>query len=142
MKVGQSERRSLSALCRLAGYTRQAYYRQCRESEKDAIGAHLLVAEVSRIRTVQKRIGGRKMHEMLAAFMDEQGLRMGRDAFFELLREHSLLVRKRRARKPRTTHSCYWMKRYGPCEGFTRQRRTIVGGAISRICGLKRWFLI
>lgn len=120
MKVGESERRSLSALCRLVGYTRQAYYRHFRESEKEAIGAHLLVSEVKRIRTVQKRIGGRKLHEMLAAFMDEQGLRMGRDAFLELLREHCLLVRKRRTRKPRTTHSYYWMKRYANlAKGFT-----------------------
>jgi putative transposase len=36
---------------------------------------------------------------------------MGRDAFFDLLRENSLLVRKRRARKPRTTFASPW-KRY------------------------------
>jgi putative transposase len=36
---------------------------------------------------------------------------MGRDAFYDLLRANSLLVRKRRSRKPRTTISGPW-KRY------------------------------
>lgn len=76
------------------------------------MGASLVLSEVARIRTVQKRMGGRKLHNRLAAFMDEHKLRMGRDAFFDLLREHGLLVRKRRSRKPRTTFSCYWIKRY------------------------------
>lgn len=112
MKVGESEKRSLSVLCRLLGRTRQAYYGHFRETEREAIGAHLVLSEVSRIRTVQKRIGVRKLHHMLAAFKEEHSLRMGRDAFFDLLREHHLLVRKRRSRKPRTTFSCYWMKRH------------------------------
>jgi transposase InsO family protein len=49
---------------------------------------------------------------MLAGFMEEHSVMMGRDGFFDLLRDHSLLVRKRRSRKPRTTYSGYWMKRH------------------------------
>lgn len=112
MEVSVSEPRSLGLLCGLFGYTRQAYYGQYRETEKDAVSAYLVLTEVSRIRTVQKRIGGRKLHHMLRGFMQDHSLRMGRDAFFDLLRDHSLLVRKRRSRKPRTTYSGYWMKRH------------------------------
>jgi len=112
MKVCESEHRSLGLLCGLLGRTRQAYYGHFRETEKEAIGAHLLLSEVSRIRTVQKRIGAKKLHHMMAGFMDGHGVRMGRDAFVDFLREHHLLVRKRRTRKPRTTYSGYWMKRY------------------------------
>lgn len=44
--------------------------------------------------------------------MHEHRISMGRDSFFELLREQHLLVRKRKCRKPRTTFSCFWMHRY------------------------------
>ena len=112
MEVSGSEPRSLGLLCGLFGYTRQAYYGQFQETEKEAVSNYLVLSEVLRIRTVQKRIGGRKLHHLLAGFLKEHALRLGRDALFDLLRDHSLLVRKRRSRKPRTTYSGYWMKRY------------------------------
>ena len=49
---------------------------------------------------------------MLGDFMERQGNVLGRDAFFDLLRDHGLLVRKCRKWKPRTTVSGLWMKRY------------------------------
>lgn len=112
MEISESEPRSLGLLCGLFGYTRQAYYGQYRETEKEAASAYLVLTEVARIRKEQKRIGGRKLHHMLVGFMEEHSVMMGRDGFFDLLRDHSLLVRKRRSRKPRTTYSGYWMKRH------------------------------
>lgn len=112
METSASEPRSLGLLCGLFGYTRQAYYGQFRETEKEAASAYLVLSQVCEIRKVQKRIGCRKLHHMLATFMQEHSMRMGRDAFFDLLRDHSLLVRRRRSRKPRTTFSGYWMKRH------------------------------
>jgi transposase InsO family protein len=102
---------SLEALCRSFGYTRQAYYKRQRREELQAIMGDLIIQEVVRIRSVQKRIGVRKLYHMLQGFMAEHGIQMGRDAFYDLLREHSLLVRKRRRKKPRTTFSGPW-KRY------------------------------
>ena len=112
MKVGESEKRSLSVLCPLLGYSRQAYYQHFRESESSAFGSELVLQEVGRHREKQPRMGTRKLYQKLTEFIREHGMRMGRDGLFELLREHSLLVRKRRKNKPRTTFSCYWMKRY------------------------------
>lgn len=112
MMEGESRSRSLSLLCRLLGYTRQAYYQQFRERERVAFAGMLVVGEVERIREKQKRIGTRKLHYMMGTFMREHGIGIGRDALFGLLREHSLLVRRRRTRKPRTTVSCWWRKRY------------------------------
>lgn len=112
MKVGESRTRSLSLLCRLLGYTRQAYYQQLGKRECDAFTGMLVIGEVERIRKSQKRIGTRKLHHMMGTFMREHGIGMGRDALFGLLRDHTLLVRRRRSRKPRTTVSCWWKKRY------------------------------
>lgn len=112
MKVGESEKRSLSVLCPLLGYSRQAYYQHFRECESSAFGSELVLGEVGKLRVKQPRMGTRKLYFHLLEFIREHGLRMGRDGLFELLREHSLLVRKRRKKKPRTTFSCYWMRRY------------------------------
>jgi transposase InsO family protein len=104
--------RSLKTSCRLLGYTRQAYYKSKRSVEKRALGAELILQEVIRIRSFQRRVGVRKLHHMMASFTREHAVEMGRDALYELLREHSMLVRRRRRRGPRTTFSAFWMKRY------------------------------
>jgi transposase InsO family protein len=96
----------------LLGRTRQAYHKRGRGEERGAASGELVVQEVLRIRAVQKRVGVRKLHRMLEGFMTGHGVRMGRDALNELLREHSLLVRRRRARKPRTTLSHPWLRRH------------------------------
>lgn len=45
-------------------------------------------------------------------FLEQHRIDIGRDAFFDVLRANSLLVRKRRFRKPRTTFSGFWLRRY------------------------------
>lgn len=72
--------------------------------------AEVVVQQVERIRRVQKRIGSRKLHYMLTPFLSAHGMKLGRDRLNELLREHSLLVRRRRRRKPQTTISCRWRR--------------------------------
>jgi putative transposase len=110
MEKGKA-RAGLEVLCRSFGYTRQAYYKRQQREERQAVMAELIIQEVIGIRKQQKRIGVRKLYHMLEAFLCEHRIKMGRDAFYDLLREHSLLVRKRRLRKPRTTFSGPW-KRY------------------------------
>jgi len=102
----------LSSLCSLFGYSRQAYYQHQRSRENEALQNELLVQEVLRIRKQQKRIGTRKIIFMMNGFMQEHHISIGRDGFFDLLREQNLLVRRRKQRKPRTTFSCFWMHRY------------------------------
>lgn len=80
--------------------------------EKEGLESELLIQEVLSHRKLQKRIGARKLLLVMGAFMLTARIRIGRDAFFELLREQKLLVRKRKCRKPRTTFSYSWMHRY------------------------------
>jgi putative transposase len=110
MRVGASERESQQTLCRLAGYTRQAYHKRQQREEREAVRSELVVQEVARVRARQKRIGARKLLYVLRDFLGRHEIGMGRDAFFDLLREHSLLVRRRRLRKPRTTFSGPWRR--------------------------------
>jgi putative transposase len=112
IRVGESRQRGLSLLCRLLGYSRQAYYQRLRECERDELAAMVVVTEVVRIRSQQQRIGVRKLHYMLGAFLAQHSIVMGRDTMFDVLRDNGLLVRRRRRKAPRTTYSGFWMKRY------------------------------
>lgn len=112
MMVDDGNRRSLRTSCRLLGYTRQAYYKRRVVAEEKALGAELILQEVVRIRTMQRRVGVRKLHHMMASFTHEHSVEMGRDALYDLLRDHSMLVRRRRRRGPRTTFSAFWMRHY------------------------------
>jgi transposase InsO family protein len=96
----------------LLGYSRQAYYKHLRCEETEALQVELLLQEVGRIRTRQKRIGARKLLFMMNNFFQQHKIHIGRDAFFDLLRERGMLVRRRRYKKPRTTFSCFWLKKY------------------------------
>ena len=111
--IEESDKRvSLKTSCRLLGYTRQAYYKSKRRVEERALGAELILQEVVRIRSSQSRVGVRKLHHMISSFTLEHAVEMGRDALYDLLREHSMLIRRRRRRGPRTTFSAYWRERY------------------------------
>ena len=118
MKVEQSTPRCINELCLLLGYSRQAFYQRKREEEKEVLGEELIVQEVLRHRKLMKRLGGRKLLVLMQNFMQQHALGMGRDAFFDLLRENGLLIR-RRHRKPHTTNSNHWLRKYpNLIEGF------------------------
>jgi transposase InsO family protein len=94
----------------LFGKTRQAYYKQKKETYKESINEDLVLTVVKKIRETQKRTGGRKLLEMVREKVDQEQL-MGRDAFFNLLRSHGLHVRKRKFRAV-TTNSFHWLHKY------------------------------
>jgi len=101
----------LSKLCRLFGVTRQAYYQSFYRNEFIEIEQELVLKEVISIRKNHPRIGTRKLYIMLENFMLEHQIKMGRDALFDLLSSHNMLIRRRK-RKIITTWSSHWMKKY------------------------------
>ena len=102
---------SLANLCAWFGLTRQAYYQSKNRVEKDLIEQEILLDKIGDIRKDHKRLGGRKLFFKLEAFMDEHNIKMGRDAFFDLLRDNKLLVKQRKSHHV-TTSSNHWMKKY------------------------------
>ena len=103
----------------MLGFSRQAYYQQKKQSEKESLQHDLLITEVLEIRKTQKRLGTRKLLYKLGSFIEDHQITIGRDAFFNLLSERNLLVRKRKRRKPITTFSDHWMRKYpNLIEGF------------------------
>ena len=71
----------------------------------------LIINEVDRIRKLQPRCGGRKLFVELQPFFTQHHIRIGRDKFFDVLRENKLLVRKQK-RNVYTTMSKHRLHRY------------------------------
>jgi transposase InsO family protein len=112
MRVAQQQsNRCTGALCILLGYSRQAFYKFNLEEEKEVFLQDLVVQKVLEIRKLQRRIGGRKLYFMLSPYLEKHEIKMGRDAFFDLLRKEELPVRIRR-RKTITTDSNHYWRRY------------------------------
>jgi len=101
----------LRELCRLLGYSRQAYYQYGKAESKRVLLEDLLIRQVLLQRHVQHRLGTRKLHELLKPFMQAHGFYLGRDVLFGLLRANNLLIRKYRT-NPRTTFSNHMLKKY------------------------------
>lgn len=98
-------------MCQLFGVTRQSYYQHFWNEETVSFEHELIVKQVIKIRQNHRRIGGRKLYEMLEPFMLEHQIKMGRDALFDVLASHNLLV-KRRKRRVFTTQSFHWLRKY------------------------------
>lgn len=98
-------------MCRLLGLTRQAYYQHFWQQEANTIEQSLVLEQVYAIRKDHRVMGGRKLYEKLYPFLLEHQIKMGRDAFFDLLAEHKLLVKKRR-RRFITTYSNHWLRKW------------------------------
>jgi transposase InsO family protein len=102
---------SLVRFCRLLGVTRQAFYQHFWYVEDTSTEQQLVLEQIKQIRQEHPVMGGRKLYCMLQSFLLEHQIKMGRDALFDLLSAHKLLVRKRR-RKVTTTWSYHWLKKY------------------------------
>jgi putative transposase len=95
----------------LLGITRQAFYQHFWHVSDVSTSDQLVLQQVAQIRKLHPVIGGRKLYYLLQPFLLEHQIKIGRDALFDLLSAHKLLVRKRR-RRVNTTLSHHWLRKY------------------------------
>jgi len=102
---------SLSGVCRQLGYSKQAYYQSL--SRKRAAGSQRqqIKQKVLAVRHQLPRLGTRKLYKLLGEDFRQAGLKIGRDRLFDLLRQESLLVVRKR-KYVSTTDSRGWMRQY------------------------------
>lgn len=103
---------SLGRLCLLFGITRQSYYHHYWHIEEQTLEHELVTKQVIEIRSRHPRMGGRKLFHILEPFMVEHQIKMGRDAFFNLLAANGMLVKRRNRRNIRTTFSSHWLRKW------------------------------
>ena len=102
---------SLRRACKLLGISRQAVYQREKRIEKRKTELAPVKDLVLELRRFMPRLGGRKLYFLLKPKLDEQGIKLGRDGFFNYLRDHRLLVPPVK-RYTKTTHSKHWMKKH------------------------------
>jgi putative transposase len=91
--------------------SRQAYYK-ARQSQRERTQQTRQVLElVHAQRLRQPRLGTRKLHYLLSPALQAAGIKLGRDALFDRLREAQLLVAPRRAYH-KTTNSHHRFRRH------------------------------
>jgi transposase InsO family protein len=95
---------TVRGLCRLAGFSRQAYYKEKKARRRQAVDAEAIVKQVQEQRAVHVKMGGRKLLGKIGGALKGKGISIGRDRLFGLLRYRKLLVVRRRAGS-RTTDS-------------------------------------
>jgi transposase InsO family protein len=94
----------------LFGKSRQAYYKRAKSNYKEEVKAEILLQLIASERKQMPRLGGRKLLHKIKPMLPEE-LDMGRDKFFDFLRQNNLLVKRKRY-KVYTTMSNHWLRKY------------------------------
>ena len=101
---------SMDTLCGLFGKRRQTYYKKNKHSTAEAFQSEVIIQMIAKERKLMPRLGGRKLYFKIRPQLPEE-LQVGRDKFFDFLRQNNLLVRRKRYRAI-TTMSSHWLRKY------------------------------
>ncbi|WP_113652758.1 IS3 family transposase [Pedobacter namyangjuensis] len=102
---------SLARICRVLGMSRQAYYQHWWRNESTTIEQELVLKQIINMKKDHRHMETRKLYELIQPFLLEHQIKMGRDALFELLSTHGLLV-KRYKRWVSTTNSFHMYRKF------------------------------
>ena len=91
-------------MCTIMDYSKQAYYTQLKEANTTQVKEDIVLHLVKQERMQCAKISGRSLHKCLENDLEKYGITIGRDKFFNLLKNNGLLV-KRWLNKARTTDS-------------------------------------
>lgn len=76
------------------GITKQAYYKRIKSQNKQHSKNQQIIQIVKDIRKIHPRAGTRKLMEYAKPKLNENNIKIGRDALFSLLRNNGMLVKK------------------------------------------------
>lgn len=99
-------------MCEVVGMSRQNYYKKRNIRIRRTIEEGCISELVRQQRSLQSRLGGRKLLYLLREELTAAGITIGRDRFFRFLGRRGLLI-ERSARRPRTTDSRHGFEVYG-----------------------------
>lgn len=101
----------IGKICSCFHQQRDAFYKyKKRYAQRKSVEAHI-VELVDKERKEQPRVGARKLREALQPALHEAQIKVGRDRLFRILREHDMLVRKKKATF-KTTNSYHHFHKY------------------------------
>lgn len=100
-----------SEVCNCFHLKRDAYYKYKRRFQIQVTQTSQVVKMVQKERKTQPRVGTRKLHKELSDSFIHSNLKIGRDRLFDILREHDMLVRRKKS-SFRTTNSFHRFHKY------------------------------
>lgn len=106
-----TEQASIEKTCRCFDMHRDAYYKFKKREVKRRSVEKQVVAMVKNERTEQPRVGTKKLYKALRLSFKSTSLKVGRDKLFDILREHEMLVRRKKA-SCKTTDSYHRFHKY------------------------------
>jgi transposase InsO family protein len=84
--------------------SRQNFYKVRKNYNKRRIDTKLILELVNTERKLQSRLGGKKVLKLIKNDLNDNGISIGRDRFFDILRENDMLIEKKKS-VPKTTNS-------------------------------------
>jgi putative transposase len=93
------------------GYSRQYYYKLCKQVVGQQHEEQQVIKLVQEQRKQLPRLGVRKVYHLIAAVMHRKAIKLGRDKLFTVMRNNDLLIAPRR-RYVQTTNSRHRFKKY------------------------------
>ena len=94
----------MTLLCDVAQMTPQNYYARRHAWRRQEVDVALMLTLARAERQHQPRLGVRKLYHLIGRELKSAGVKMGRDRLFEELRKAGLLVARKPAAWPHTTH--------------------------------------
>lgn len=98
-------------MCGMFGYSKQAYYKQLHQNTQASKTEEVIVGLIKKKREIWKRGSGRNLHQSLREEFKSHRIKIGRDKFFDVLRENGLLIKSKRVRT-KTTCSYHHFNKY------------------------------
>lgn len=102
---------NIQLACRLFGYSKQAYYKNLQHKEEKAFDEYLILELITQKRQIWKKGSGRNLLACLKKDFEHHNIKIGRDKFFRLLKQHGLLIKKK-SKRAITTNSYHFFHRY------------------------------
>jgi transposase InsO family protein len=110
-KTKHTGQASIEQTCQCFDMHRDAYYKiKVRKHNRESVSNQVL-GLVKEERVEQPRVGTRKLYEALQTCFQTKGLKVGRDKLFDILREHDMLVKRKKA-SCKTTDSYHRFHKY------------------------------
>jgi len=98
-------------MCKIFGISKQAYYTQLQTNSTKGLKENIVVGLIKKEREIWKKGSGRNLHKRLEEEFKKHQITIGRDKFFDVLRNNGLLIKHRNS-KARTTQSYHFFNKY------------------------------
>lgn len=111
MRAKSNKEIKLAPLCRAYGITPQGYYQAIAREAARKEQLKPVKELVMYWRQFMPRLGGKKLYKLIKPKLEAQSIKLGRDSFFDYLKEQHLLVKPKK-NYIKTTNSQHWMRKH------------------------------